>query len=165
MFRKWPYSSVALWIDIAVILNWRYGKVCYCFYWFGMVWFGWYGWYDLEWFGMVCYGLLWFVLVCHGLVWRGGGIKWLVSSYLRRFKSWTLMDCHGLSDGGVGVMTGIDAWDGWLWLAWMIGMNDWHGWLVWMTSMDDWHGWLAWYCLDDLLSCFKLIFYIVITDR
>ena len=49
-------------------------------------------------------------------------------------------------------------------LAWMIGMDDWHGWLAWMTGMDDWHSWISttwvltngltnghWY----LLSCYR----------
>ena len=103
---------------------------------------------DMVWFGM------------------GGGIRWLVSSYMKRFQSWTIMDFHGLSWGGVmtgmddrdgwlKLMTGIDDWHGWLawmtgmddkdgWLGWMTGMDDWNGWLGWMTGMDDWHGWLGW---------------------
>ena len=79
-------------------------------------------------------------------------------------------------DGWLGWMIGMDDWHGWLaliigiddwhgWLAWMTGTDDWHGWLAWMTGMDDWHGWLAWMTgMDDWLSCFKLIFYILITD-
>ena len=35
IFRKWQDSSVALWIEIAVILNWRL-EICY-----GLVWFCW----------------------------------------------------------------------------------------------------------------------------
>ena len=60
IFRKWQDRSVALWIEIAVILNWRYGMD-----WFGMVW--------------------------------GWGVRWLVSSYMKRFHSWTIMDYHELS--------------------------------------------------------------------
>ena len=51
-------ASVALWIEIAVILNrdrdWRYGMVWYDLVWFGMIW------YDLVLFGTVWYGLVWF---------------------------------------------------------------------------------------------------------
>ena len=58
----------------------------------------------------------------------------------------------------------MDDWYGWL--AQITAMDDWHGWLARMTGMDDWHGWLAWMTgMDDWLSCFKLIFYILITDR
>ena len=38
IFRKWLDSSVALWIEIAVILNWRYGMG-----WYGLVWYGFVG--------------------------------------------------------------------------------------------------------------------------
>ena len=42
--RDFPkMASVALWIEIAVILNWRYGVV-----WFGMVWYGFGG---IVWYG------------------------------------------------------------------------------------------------------------------
>ena len=77
IFRKWQDSSVALWIEIAVILNWRQRlKILN-----GLVWFCWY---TLAW------------------------------------------------------MTGIDDWHGGL--AWMIGMDDWHGGMEWMTGIDDLHG-------------------------
>ena len=36
IFQKWQYSSVALRIEIAVILNWRYRLGI----WYGLVWFG-----------------------------------------------------------------------------------------------------------------------------
>ena len=49
-------------------------------------------------------------------------------------------------------------------MAWMAGIDDWHGWLAWMTGMDDWHGWLAWMTvMDDLtrFSWLKLFLHIV----
>ena len=104
---------------------------------------------DRDWrYGMVWYGFV-------GIVLYGGrgGIRWLVSSCMKRFQSWTIIDYHELSWGGV--MTGMDDWHGWIawmtgmddWhgcLAYMIGIYDWHGWLAWTTGMDDWHGRLAW---------------------
>ena len=39
--RSSENGSVALWIKIAVILNWRYGMVWYGFV--GIVWYGWVG--------------------------------------------------------------------------------------------------------------------------
>ena len=32
----------------------------------------------------------------YGMVWYGGGGRWLVSSYMKGFQSWTIMDFHGL---------------------------------------------------------------------
>ena len=37
IFRKWQDSSEALWIEIAVILNWRLEI------WYGMIWYGFVG--------------------------------------------------------------------------------------------------------------------------
>ena len=55
---KMAYSREVLWIEITVILNWRYRlEICYDLVWFGMVGMVWYG---LVWFGMVWYGLVWF---------------------------------------------------------------------------------------------------------
>ena len=54
--------------------------------WFGMIW------YDLVWFSMVWFGMVWFGFV--GIVWYGGGQMFL---YMKRFRSWTIMDYQELS--------------------------------------------------------------------
>ena len=63
---------MALWIEIAVILNWRYGMV---------------------WFGMVRYGLVWFC--CLFVVWYGGEGGQMTSEFINEEIS--IMDCNGLS--------------------------------------------------------------------
>ena len=70
--------------------------------------------------------MVWFGFV--GIVWYGGGVAWLVSSYMKRFQSWTIMNyCR---------------WGG----AVTSGMDDHHGWIAWMmTGMDYWQGWLGWH--------------------
>ena len=55
IFQKWQDSSVPLWTEIAVILNWRYRLEI---------------WYGLVWFDKVWYGFVWFGMVL--LVWGGG---------------------------------------------------------------------------------------------
>ena len=51
----------------------------------------------MVWFGMV-------LLVEFGM---GGGVRGLVSSYMKRFQSWTIMNYHR-----GGVMTGMNDWRG-----------------------------------------------------
>ena len=77
IFQKWQDSSVTLWIKIAVILKWRYKlEIWYGLVWISMVWYG---------FGMVWF--CWYSLV-------------YISSNMKKFQSWTIMDYHRVGGGG-----------------------------------------------------------------
>ena len=94
---------------------------------------------DKDWWN----SMVWYEIV--GLVWYGGVVRWLLSSYMKRFQSWTIMNYHRGGGAWLTWMTDMD--DGHRWLAWMTGIDDWHWWLALMTGIDYWHGWLAWMTL------------------
>ena len=114
IFRKWQDSSVALWIEIVVILNWRLRLEI------------------IVWYGFV------------GIVWYLGGGGEMASEFIHEEisvmdyngLSWTIIEGGG---SWLACMTWMDDWHGWL--EWMTGMDDWHGWLAYM---DEWQGWMAW---------------------